>query len=68
MNQSENIPFRVHFVARLRRIVNLFNEIAHQNEPDKGHLQLIHLLSNRLLYKIDKVLYLLQEFFRLLNV
>jgi hypothetical protein len=26
MNRSENVPFRVHFDARLRRIVSLFND------------------------------------------
>jgi len=58
MNRGENalfstplrgIPFRVHFAAQLRRIVNLYNEIAQQNGSKKGHLQQVHLLPNSLL-------------------
>ena len=34
MNRSENVPLRVNFDARLRRIVILFNEFALRNLPD----------------------------------
>jgi hypothetical protein len=36
MNRSENIPFRVHIYLRLRRIVILFNDIAHKYGPKRG--------------------------------
>ncbi len=46
MNRSESDPFRVNFYEQLRRIVNLFDEVAHKNRPDKGQLQPVHLLLN----------------------
>ncbi len=33
IHRSENDPFRGYFHERLRRIVALFNEIAHENRP-----------------------------------
>ncbi len=46
MNRSESDPFRVNFYERMGTIVNLFDEVAHKNRPNKGQMQPILLLLN----------------------